>query len=70
MESHERQMIEEAGKTNFELKKLYQQHRELEDRLGKLGRQGFLTSEEQAEQLRLKQLKLRGVERMLRLAGR
>lgn len=69
MESHERELIERVRETNFEVKKLYQQHQELEDRLKKLGRQAFLTSAEEAEERKLKQLKLRGVERMLKLAA-
>ena len=70
MENRDRQLIEEAGKTNFEVKRLYQQHQELEDRLGKLGRRAFLTSDEEAEERRLKQLKLQGVEKMFRLVAR
>lgn len=69
MESHERELIERVRETNFEVKKLYKQHQELEDRLKKLGRQAFLTSAEEAEERRLKQLKLRGVEKMLKLAA-
>ncbi len=69
MESHERELIEKALPTNFEVKKLYKQHQEFEERLKKLGRQAFLTSTEEAEERKLKQLKLKGVERMLRLAS-
>lgn len=70
MESHERELIERAVETNFELKKLYQQHVELDEKLKKIGKQRFLTQREEMEERRLKQLKLRGVERMLMLAGR
>jgi len=69
MESHERELIEKALPTNLEVKKLYKQHQEFEERLKKLGRQAFLTSTEEAEERKLKQLKLKGVERMLRLAS-
>jgi hypothetical protein len=70
MESHERELIKKAlTNNNFEVKKLYEQHREFEERLKKLSRQGFLTASEEAEERRLKQLKLQGVERMLRLAA-
>jgi hypothetical protein len=70
MENRERQLIEEAGKTNIQVKRLYQQHQDLEDRLGKLGRRAFLTADEEAEERRLKQLKLQGVEKMLKLAAK
>lgn len=71
MESHERELIQKAlTNENFEVKKLYKQHQEFEERLKKLSRQAFLTASEEAEERRLKQLKLQGVERMLKLAGR
>lgn len=68
MESHERELIERAVESNFELKKLYTQHQELDFKIKKLGKQSFLTAQEEAEERRLKQLKLRGVEKMLKLA--
>jgi hypothetical protein len=68
MENHERELIEKAVESNFELKKLYTQHLELDTKLKKLGKQSFLTAKEEAEERRLKQLKLRGVEKMLKLA--
>jgi uncharacterized protein YdcH (DUF465 family) len=69
MESYERERIEKAVGTNFELKKLYEQHLELDQKLKKLGKQRFLTKQEELEERRLKQLKLRGVERMLKIAA-
>lgn len=69
MEHHERELIESAVESNFELKKLYAQHQELDMKLKKIGKQPFLTAHEQAEERRLKQLKLRGVEKMLKLAS-
>jgi uncharacterized protein YdcH (DUF465 family) len=69
MESHERQLIEKAVENNFELKKLYERHVELDQKLKKLGKQRFLTQQEEVEERRLKQLKLRGVERMLKMAA-
>lgn len=68
MENHERERIERAVENNFELKKLYDQHVELDAKLKKLGKQRFLTQKEEIEERRLKQLKLRGVERMLKIA--
>lgn len=69
MESCERELIESAIKSNFELKKLYERHVELDTKLKKLSKQSFLTSMEQTEERRLKQQKLRGVEKMLKLAA-
>jgi uncharacterized protein YdcH (DUF465 family) len=69
MENHERERIERAVGSNFELKKLYEQHVELDSKLKKLGKQRFLTQQEELEERRLKQLKLRGVERMLKMAA-
>ena len=69
MENHERERIERAVGSNFELKKLYEQHVELDSKLKKLGKQRFLTQKEEVEERRLKQLKLRGVERMLKMAA-
>ena len=69
MERFEREMIESEMTTNFELRKLYEQHRDFETRLQKLSKQSFLTAAEEQEERRLKQLKLKGVERMLRMVG-
>lgn len=68
MERRERELIERAVETNFELKRLYKQHVELDEKIKKLGKQGFLTQKEESEERRLKQLKLRGVEKMLKMA--
>jgi hypothetical protein len=69
MESHEREIIEKAIESNFEVRKLYTRHQEMDTKLKKLGKQNFLTAREEAEERRLKQLKLRGVEKMLKLAA-
>ena len=67
MERNERELIEETLATNFELRKLYDQHTKFERRLEKLGRQAYLTATEQIEQKRLKNMKLVGVERMIKI---
>jgi len=67
MERTEREQIEKAATENFELKKLYDQHQLYEERLKKLARQVYLTPKEEQEERELKQKKLRGVERMLKL---
>jgi hypothetical protein len=70
VEKIDREMIERSLDSNFELRKLYQEHKELEDKLKALGHKHFLTEKEQQEELTLKQRKLRGVEKMLVLARR
>ncbi len=69
MERSERELIERAALENFEVKKLYEQHRDFEDRLRTLSRQSYLTPKEEQEERELKHRKLKGVERMLRLAA-
>jgi hypothetical protein len=68
MERSDRELIERVAPRNFELHKLYQRHKELEERLDKLGKKAYLTPGEEQEQRQLKQVKLRGVEKMLKLA--
>ncbi|MCX6115279.1 MAG: DUF465 domain-containing protein [Proteobacteria bacterium] len=67
MEHRERELIEMGLQSNFELRKLYEQHRDLEEQLHKLARRQFLTASEEQEEHKLKHLKLRGVERMLQM---
>jgi len=69
MENAERQLIERALNGSFELRRLYNQHTELEQKLKRLGRQAYLTVPEQLEEKKLKHLKLVGVERMLKIAA-
>jgi hypothetical protein len=69
MERSERELIEKAVRENFEVKKLYEQHHEFEERLRTLSRQSYLTPKEEQEERELKHRKLRGVERMLKLAS-
>lgn len=65
MDVGEREQIEKAVQSNFEVRKLYLQHRRLENRLDTLSRRSFLTSKEQVEQKKLKHQKLRGKEKLL-----
>lgn len=69
MESNERELIQQSLATNFELRKLYDQHMKFETRLEKLGKQAYLTQGEESEQKSLKRMKLIGVERMIKLAS-
>jgi hypothetical protein len=68
MEQSERELIERAMFENFEVKKLYEQHKEFEERLRTLSRQSYLTPKEEQEERELKHRKLKGVERMIKLA--
>lgn len=70
MEHADRSRIERAvEEKNFEVTRLYQQHKEYEERLQTLSRQVYLTPKEEQEQRELKQRKLWGVERMLKLTS-
>jgi uncharacterized protein YdcH (DUF465 family) len=69
MERSDRELIERVASRNFELNKLYERHKQLEERLDKLGKKSYLTPGEEQEQRQLKQVKLRGVERMLKMAS-
>jgi hypothetical protein len=69
MERDERELIQKVLQTNFEVRRLYNQHIKYEDKLAKFARQAFLTSSEEVEQRRLKRLKLMGVERMLKIVS-
>jgi hypothetical protein len=69
MERADRDLIERVAPSNFEVHKLYQRHKQLEERLDKLGKKAYLTPGEEQEQRQLKQVKLRGVEKMLKLAS-
>ena len=69
MENDERERIERLMESNFEVRKLYNQHLEFEDKLKKFSSQGYLTAAEEVEQRRLKRLKLKGVEMMLKLSS-
>jgi heme oxygenase len=68
VEKVDKELIESSLQDNFELRKLYQEHARLEEKLKTLGHKNFLTDQERREELELKQQKLRGVEKMLALA--
>jgi len=69
MERDERELIQKVLQTNFEVRKLYKQHVEYEGKLAKLARQVYLTASEEVEERRIKMLKLRGKEKMLKLVS-
>ena len=65
MENSDRDLIQKVLKNNFELRKLYDEHIDLEDRLSSLQRRPFLTTEESLIEKEIKMRKLKGVERMM-----
>ena len=67
MEREDRDLIEQAIKTNPVLRRLYREHAELEELLETFRHRPFLTSVDQLEQKRLKVEKLEGVEQMMRI---
>ena len=69
MEAIDRNLVLTLMRSNFELKKLYQEHLELEQELLKYSNRGFLTAVEEIEEKRLKLEKLRGVDRMMKILG-
>ena len=67
METNERQMIEKESSSNQGLRRLYEEHKALEEKLSRFGRMSFLTPREEVEEKKLKLRKLRGVERMMKI---
>lgn len=65
MENAERELIQRAMKSNAQLRRLYEEHRALEDRITALERHNFKTSQEEMETKKLKFRKLRGKEKMM-----
>ena len=65
MENAEREHIKKAIQSNIQLRRLYEEHLALEDKLSAFERRKFLTSEEELEAKRLKFKKLHGKEKMM-----
>lgn len=65
MELNDRETILKVIKTNSQLRRLYREHVNLEDRLTGLQRRNFLTPTEEMEIKSLKKKKLYGVDRMM-----
>lgn len=65
METHDREKIELMMRENEALRRLYMQHRALDEEVARIERKTFLTPPEQAELKRLKRKKLLGVDRMM-----
>lgn len=67
MESNDREYIKKVLHSNAQLRRLYEEHQILEDRLARYGRRNFLTNAEEMEEKLLKQRKLRGVDQMMEI---
>ena len=60
-------LIDELAPANPELARLWQEHHDLEQRLDRLGKHSYLTTEEKLEQRTLKKQKLAGRDRIERI---
>lgn len=67
MEASEKDLILKVIKTNVQLKRLYEEHETLEEKLRGYEKRNFLTPHEVIEQKRLKKQKLLGVDRMMQI---
>lgn len=68
MDSADKELLVAAMDSNYELKRLYDEHCRLNDEVARLERRGFLTESEKLELKRLKRDKLKGRDQMLRIA--
>ncbi len=69
MERRDRELIEQVLLSNFELRKLYEEHCKIEEVLSAFETRPFLTSAEEVEEKRLKLKKLQGVDRMMHIVS-
>ena len=69
MESTDRELIMQVGGSNDELRRLYEEHVELNGMIDRLEGMAYLTPQEQVEVKRLKSIKLRGMRRMMDLVA-
>jgi len=69
MERTDRELIERVLTDNFELRRLYEEHRRLEEMLSLFEKRPFLTTVEELEEKHLKMRKLQGVDRMMSIVA-
>ena len=69
MESTDRELIMQVGGSNDELRRLNEEHVELNGMIDRLEGMAYLTPQEQVEVKRLKSIKLRGMRRMMDLVA-
>ena len=67
MDITEKELLEYAVKSDVEIKRLYEQHRVLDQKISSILHRNFLTDREDVEVRTLKKEKLRGKDRLMRL---
>jgi hypothetical protein len=70
MEVKDEQLILSLVDRDPELKRLHEEHVQLEKRLAQLNHKGFLNTEEEVERKRLQKVKLAGKDRMMEILVR
>lgn len=70
MELKDEQTIVSLLDKDPELRKFYEEHRELEQKLAQFQHKHHLTPEEQVEMKKIQKLKLAGKDRMMEILGR
>jgi uncharacterized protein YdcH (DUF465 family) len=70
MEPREEQMIASFVDQDPELRRYYEEHLELEKRLGDLNNRLYLSAEEEVERKRLQKQKLIGKDKIMQILGR
>ena len=70
MESKDEQTIVSLLDKDPELRKYYEEHRELEKQLADFQHKHHLTAEEEVEMKKIQKLKLAGKDRMMEILGR
>jgi len=70
MEPREEQMIASFVDQDPELRRYYEEHLELEKRLGDLNNRVYLSPEEEVEKKRLQKQKLIGKDKIMEILGR
>jgi uncharacterized protein YdcH (DUF465 family) len=70
MEARDEQLILSVVDRDPELKRLHEEHLQLEKQLAQLNHKGFLNAEEEVERKRLQKVKLAGKDRMMEILSR
>jgi hypothetical protein len=70
MEKQDEELILSLIDRDLELRKYYDEHVDLEQRLERLNARSYLSPEEEVERKRLQKLKLAGKDRMMEILGR
>lgn len=70
METKDEQLILSLVDRDPELKRLHDEHVQLEKQLAQLNHKGFLNLEEEVERKRLQKVKLAGKDRMMEILSR